>query len=97
MPTFEFKCNKCGKHSERYNISFEEAKKGFICECGGHFEKQFSVPNIVGCNRFIYKPGLDADVERKRAQASMEERVRKGDYEKVGDSYQKRKKRGRIK
>ena len=89
MPKYEFICDKCGKYVETY-MSYEKAKEGFICDCGGHFEKQFSPANIVGCNRFIYKPGVDPAVERQRAQKSMEEKAERGEYIKVGDSYQKR-------
>jgi len=94
MPKFEFKCNKCGNIVEDY-MFYEEAKRGFPCECGGYYVKQFSKANIIGANPYIYKPGLDPAVERMRAQRSMEERVEQGEYIRVGNFYRKVKKKRR--
>jgi len=96
MPKYDFLCNKCGKTIELYT-TYQEAIKGLPCDCGGTLTKQFSKANIIGCNPYIYRPGLDPEVERIRARKSLEEKVERGEYIRVGDTYRRIKKGGRIK
>ena len=77
MPTYDFKCNKCGQITER-RISFEESEKGFICpdsHCNGLMKRKFpSRISISGCNRFMRKKGIDAKQDRYYANKSLEEK-----------------------
>ncbi|GAG72709.1 unnamed protein product, partial [marine sediment metagenome] len=74
MPNYDFKCSLCGNIIER-NMSFDEAEEGFDCPaCNGFMERQFSTGNIIGVNRFIEKPGMNAAQSRRRATESLEKR-----------------------
>lgn len=77
MPNYEFKCKCCG-NTEEINCLFDEIKdmeKDLTCQCGGKFKKIFTpAMAIIGCNRFIDKPGMDAKQSRERARKSLEKR-----------------------
>jgi len=80
MPTYDFKCKRCGD-IEEIRCLFEEIKdmeKDLTCHCGGKFKKIFTpTVTIVGCNRFIEKPGMDAEQSKLRAAKSLQERKHK--------------------
>ena len=75
MPKYDFKCNLCQKIIER-NMSFNKAEEGFDCpSCNGFMERQFPTRiAIIGTNRFIEKPGMDAAQSKERARKSLEKR-----------------------
>lgn len=75
MANFDFKCNLCGKIIER-NMCFCKAEEGFDCPtCNGFMERQFSTQvGVIGCNRWIDKPGMDAQQSRERAMKSLQKR-----------------------
>ena len=77
MPNYDFRCRCCG-NTEEINCSFDEIKdmeKDLTCNCGGKFKKIFTpTAAIVGCNRFIEKPGMDAEQSKARAAKSLEKR-----------------------
>ena len=43
MPLYDFKCSDCTTTREKL-ISWEKAKEGLTCTCGGHMTKQVSMP-----------------------------------------------------
>lgn len=77
MPTYDFKCKKCGD-IEEIRCMFEEIKdmeKDLSCHCGGKFKKIFTpTMSMIGTNRFIEKPGMDAEQSKLRAAKSLEKR-----------------------
>ena len=77
MPTYDFKCKKCGL-VEEIRCLFEEIKdmeKDLSCECGGKFKKIFTpTMSIIGTNHFMEKPGMDSQQSRERAMKSLEKR-----------------------
>lgn len=75
MPLYDFKCEKCGNILEK-SMSFEKAKEGIICPlCKDIMERQFSTNvAITGTNRFMQKPGMDAEQSKIRAAKSLEKR-----------------------
>ena len=75
MPKYLFKCQKCQKETEIY-CSYQDIDK-MSCECGGKLIKQFTTANIIGCNRYIRKPGLDPEQDALEAMKSLEERKHK--------------------
>lgn len=72
MPNYQFECNQCGKTVE-IRCSYKDIQR-LHCKCGGRLIKQFTPCNIIGVNRFIQKPGLDATQSRERARKSLEKR-----------------------
>jgi len=74
MPTYDFKCNKCGDTVEA-NMPFARAERGFDCvKCDGRMVRQFPKSvSITGCNRFMRKRGIDAKQDRYYANKHLEE------------------------
>ncbi len=73
MPNYDFKCKMCGKIIEK-NMLFAEAEKGIKCpKCDDTMERQFTPCGNLKCGWNVpYKPGHNAQEDRKRAFISQE-------------------------
>jgi putative FmdB family regulatory protein len=68
MPTYEYRCAKCGQHLEVYQ-SFSEAPLTKHKECGGKLAKVLSPAGIVLKGSGFYKTDARAASSKKRAGA----------------------------
>lgn len=73
MPLYDFDC-ECGETLEKH-VLFKESENVKCPVCGNIMKRLFSTQvGVIGCNRWVDKPGMDAQQSKLRAAKSLEKR-----------------------